>query len=211
MHKGSQGSLPKIKNIYKPVLSVLLQVAWNENLLYVKNLHFAYRYISLCLCLLCILWVFCIFILFMTSLATHTYTFFCPYIIGNCPLPLVQFFSIPVIMQKNSPKYHPRNFWFGRFASSAKIWSFRKFHLLHFRIIMMKFARSSWENFHIWTVLRIHHVDGAFEEEGSECHLQLLQGVVTWTIMVVALQSVSNSKEPHSYKKKRQLQTYPGQ
>lgn len=138
--------------------------------------------------------VFCIFILFMSTFTTHTSTFFCPYIIGSCPLPLVQFFSIAVIMQNHSPKCHPHNFWFGWFASSAKAQSFRKLHLLHFRIIMMKFARSSWESFRIWMVLRIHHVDGAFEEEGSVCHLQLLQGVVTWAIMLVALQNVSNSK-----------------
>lgn len=163
------------------------------------HLHFAHRYISLCLCLLCLL----CFILHVHALYDHLhypyiYTFFCPCIIGSCPLPLVQFFSIPVIMQSSSPKYHPWNFWFGWFVSSAKIQSFRKFHLLHFRIIMMKFARSSWENFRIWMVLRIHHVDGAFEEEGSVCHLQLLQGVVTWTVMSIALQSVSNSKKPHS-------------
>lgn len=97
-------------------------------------------------------------------------------------------------MQSNSPKYHSWNFWFEWFGSSAKIQSFSKFHLLHFRIIMMKFARSSWENCRIWTVLRIQHVDGAFEEEGSVCHLQLLQGVVTCAITLIALESENNGK-----------------
>lgn len=164
-----------------------------------KSICILYTDTFLCVyafCAFCVL--FCKFMLFMTTFTTHIYTFFCPCIIGRCPLPLVQFFSIPVIMQSSSPKYHPWNFWFGWFVSLAKIQSFRKFHLLHFRIIMMKFARSSWENFRIWMVLRIHHVDGAFEEEGSVCHLQLLQGVVTWTVMSIALQSVSNSKKPHS-------------
>lgn len=64
---------------------------------------------------------FCMFMLFMIIFTTHTYTFFCPYIIGSCPLPLVQFFSIPVIMQNNSAKYNPQNFWFGWLASSAKV------------------------------------------------------------------------------------------
>lgn len=59
---------------------------------------------------------------------------------------------------------------------------------------MMKFVRSSWESYHIWTVLRIQHVDGVFEEEGSVCHLQLLQGVVTWTIMLVVLENLNNDK-----------------
>lgn len=111
-------------------------------------------------------------------------------------------------MQSNSPKYHTCNSWFGWFGSSAKTQSFSKFHLLHFRIIMMKFARSSWENCRIWTVLKIPHVDGAFEEEGSVSHLQLLQGGVTWATMLIALKSVNNGKPNKVLYKKKKKETH---
>lgn len=37
-------------------------------------------------------------------------------------------------------------------------------------------------------------MDGALEEEGSVCHLQLLQGMVNAVIMLIALETVNNHK-----------------
>lgn len=46
-------------------------------------------------------------------------------------------------------------------------------------------------------------MDGAFEEEGSVCHLQLLQGVVARAIMLIVLESVNSGKASVVHFKKK--------
>lgn len=51
-------------------------------------------------------------------------------------------------------------------------------------------------------------MDGAFEEEGSVYHLQLLQGVVVRAIMLIVSESVNSGKTSIVYKTNKQKKNH---